>query len=85
MSTLITERELDKMEVEAEVVVSRMEDEFDDGNAPPDVVLRGHFHEYISEVLTKFHRDKYYTSRMVILPSYCMLDDYARQATKSIS
>jgi hypothetical protein len=64
---------------------SLMEDEFDDGNAPPDVVLRGHFHEYISEVLTKFHRDKYYTSRMVILPSYCMLDDYARQATKSAS
>ena len=30
MSTIITERELDKMEVEAEMVVSRMEEEFDD-------------------------------------------------------
>jgi hypothetical protein len=30
MSTLITERELDKMEVEAEVVVSKMEGEFEE-------------------------------------------------------
>lgn len=30
MSTLITEREMDKMEVEAEMVVSTMEEEFDD-------------------------------------------------------
>ena len=30
MRTLITERELDKMEVAAEVMVSEMEEEFDD-------------------------------------------------------
>lgn len=30
MRTLITERELDKMEIESEMVVSAMEEEFDD-------------------------------------------------------
>ncbi len=30
MRTLITERELDKMEIEAEVMVGEMEEEFDD-------------------------------------------------------
>ena len=64
---------------------SLMEDEFDDGNAPPDVVLRGHFHDFVLETLTKYHRDIYYTSRIVVLPSYCMMDDFARQATRSAS
>lgn len=30
MRTLITERELDKMEIESEMIVSSMEEEFDD-------------------------------------------------------
>jgi len=62
-----------------------MEDDFDDGNAPPDLTIRAHYHDFIMETLTKYHRGKYYTSRLNILPSYCILDDHARKVTKSVA
>jgi hypothetical protein len=47
---------------------------------PPDLVLRGHYHEYVTEVV---YTDGNH-SRLVITPSYSMLDDYAQQAVKSV-
>jgi hypothetical protein len=64
---------------------SLMKDEFDEGNIPPNLVTRAHYHDYVQETLTLYHRGKYHTSQLTILPSYCLLDNHARQATKSVS
>ena len=62
---------------------SLIEDEIDLGNTPPDLILRGHFHEYIEEYYVKLFMGKRYKVQMNILPSYCGIDDHARQITKS--
>lgn len=49
--------------------------------APPDLVLRAHYHDYVTEVVYADGRH----SRIVITPSYSMLDDYAQQAVRSQS
>lgn len=51
------------------------------GRKPPDLVLRGHFHQPVIETL----RVDGYTSTLMILPSMCLIDDYTRQATRSAS
>lgn len=55
------------------------------GNKPPDLVLRGHFHTWINEVVTVVFQNREYTSRIVVTPSYCMIGDYVRQALKSLA
>lgn len=55
------------------------------GSKPPDLVLRGHFHTWINEVVTIVYQNIEYTSRIIVTPSYCMISDYARQALKSLS
>lgn len=62
---------------------SLVQDEIDLGNTPPDLILRGHFHEYIEEYWVKMFMNKRHITQMNILPSYCGIDDYARQVTKS--
>ena len=47
---------------------------------PPELVLRGHYHTKVDEVVTVGD----YESRIIVCPSMCFLSDYARQATKSI-
>jgi hypothetical protein len=51
------------------------------GNKPPDLVLRGHFHTPIIETLTMCGC----TSTLMILPSMCVIDEYTRQATRSVN
>lgn len=62
---------------------SLVEDELDLGNPPPDLIIRGHFHEYIEEYLVKMFQGKRHKIQMNIIPSYCGIDDHARKVTKS--
>jgi len=64
---------------------SLMQDEIDHDKMPPELVLRGHFHEYIREkqIIVKPKRD--YESEIIIVPSMCLVSTYATQATKSPS
>jgi len=54
------------------------------GNIPPELFLRGHFHEYIREILELQHGQKWYESMLVVVPSLCGIGDFARQITKSV-
>lgn len=49
------------------------------GERAPDLVLRGHVHGYVDEVVTtgKMH------GRIIVCPSLCGLGDYARKVTRS--
>jgi hypothetical protein len=49
------------------------------GEDPPRLVVRGHYHHYIHETV----RVGQYVTDAFILPAYCGLGDYARQATHS--
>ena len=62
---------------------SLIEDEIDMGNDPPDLILRSHVHEYIEEYYVKMFMGKRYKTELCITPSYCGIDSYARQITKS--
>lgn len=46
---------------------------------PPDLVMRGHYHSPVYEYLEEHG----YSSRMHILPSWCMINDHAQQTTQS--
>jgi hypothetical protein len=54
------------------------------GQVPPDLVLRGHVHEYVHEMLMQIHMGKEYWSRLVVVPSMCGLGSYGRKATRSM-
>lgn len=62
---------------------SLMDDALKEGEAPPDVVLRGHYHQLASETVTRRARGRRWETLAVILPSYCGIDDYARKVAKS--
>ncbi len=49
------------------------------GNPPPELVCRAHYHQFVYEIL--FEGD--YTSRLILTPSYMMLDDHASKVTQS--
>lgn len=49
------------------------------GNKPPDLVLRGHFHDPVYEYLEQHG----FSSKLYVLPSYSMLNAHATQATRS--
>jgi hypothetical protein len=49
------------------------------GRKPPDLVVRGHYHAPVIETV----RLGGYTSTAVVLPSMCMIDDFAHQAARS--
>ena len=53
------------------------------GNKPADLYLRAHFHEPVLEWLSMSMRKEEYESWLCILPSMCMIDDYARKVTRS--
>lgn len=46
---------------------------------PPNLILRGHVHNYVYETV----RIPPYTTRVVVLPSYCGMNYHARKVTKS--
>jgi len=58
---------------------SLMLDEIVYGRRPPDLVLCGHYHTKVNEVVTVGNHE----SRLVVMPSMCGLSGYARQVTKS--
>jgi hypothetical protein len=60
---------------------SAMLDELRRGNIPPMLYSRAHYHRWLTEEV----RFGIYTSRIILTPSYCMLDDHARKSTQSIS
>jgi hypothetical protein len=63
---------------------SLVQDEIDMGNDLPHLIIRGHYHSYVEEYIIKLFQGKRYKVQLNILPSYCGIDSYARQATKSI-
>ena len=54
------------------------------GNTPPAVVYRGHFHTWQPpETLRIRYKGKMYASTLILLPSLCGMGNHARKATKS--
>lgn len=57
------------------------------GRKPPELVLRGHYHRRVKETLTFWKTDGTddieYQSTLLLIPSFCGLDEHARKATKS--
>jgi len=57
------------------------------GKKPPQLVLRGHYHICVKETLTGWTigegDNEEYQSTLLIIPSFCGLDDYARKSSKS--
>lgn len=49
------------------------------GEAPPRVVIRGHYHEWVHETV----RLNGYVTDSIVLPAYCGLTGHGRQATRS--
>lgn len=53
------------------------------GKSPPNLVLRGHYHERTKEYLSIVWQDTEYESWIYVMPSMCMIGDFGRKATKS--
>ena len=53
------------------------------GNKPADLVLRGHYHEYVKEWCGITWEGVDYESTLIIMPPLCMMGSFARQATRS--
>ena len=53
------------------------------GNKPANLYLRAHYHEPLVEWLSMGMLEEEYESWFCILPSLCMIDDYARKVTSS--
>lgn len=62
---------------------SIMDDCLVDGKEPPALLLRGHYHQYVTEIVTRRARGRTWRTQAVILPSYSFIDDYARKVAKS--
>ena len=57
--------------------------ELEDGREPPDVVLRGHYHEYVPVPWIVRKRGRDWFSQLVICPSYFMFDDWTYRIMRS--
>lgn len=53
------------------------------GDTPPDLVLRGHYHTLVTEILWMRDHGNRYKSMLAVTPSMCLLDDFATKVTKS--
>lgn len=53
------------------------------GEEPPRVIVRAHHHQYVRETVRVRADGREYVVDGVILPSYCGLTDYGRQALRS--
>ena len=58
---------------------SIMDGDLGAGRTPPQVILRGHYHEYVSEVVTRRHHE----TRAMILPSWQWPNIHALKVAKS--
>jgi len=63
---------------------SAMMDELKDGETPPRVYARAHYHEWVHETLRIRSRGQDVVSDLVITPCYTGVDDYARKVTRSL-
>jgi len=61
---------------------SIMDDALKSEHAPPNFLARGHYHQYVTEVVTR-QNAKTWECRATICPAYCLIDDYARKVAKS--
>lgn len=64
-------------------VKSLIDDATDDGCNPVDAVVRGHYHQLALELVHKITQNEILRTWGVILPAYCGLSEYSRQATRS--
>ena len=53
------------------------------GRVPPRLVVRAHYHTYVKETISMMVNGSEVESTIVVCPSLCMLDDFARKVTKS--
>ena len=54
------------------------------GEAPPNLVLRAHFHEYVrTQRIEQWGNNDEYISTLVTLPCYCGMGDNAVRASRS--
>ena len=51
---------------------------------PPRLVIRAHYHSYVSETVT-IRGYKNWVSTIIVLPSYCGFTNFARKVTRSVS
>jgi hypothetical protein len=63
---------------------SSMMSELDGGNVPPDMYIRGHYHDFIRVWHGLNRMGSWYQSWMVIMPPLCLPGDWTIQATQSI-
>jgi hypothetical protein len=61
---------------------SIMDDCLKSDREPPHFLARGHYHQFVTEVVTR-QNAKTWECRATICPPYCLIDDYARKVAKS--
>ncbi|KPK91519.1 MAG: hypothetical protein AMJ88_13510 [Anaerolineae bacterium SM23_ 63] len=64
-------------------VRSVMQDSLENGEDPPGVFIRSHYHTGIHETVRRETNRGHFKTEAFILPSYCGLSEYAQQATRS--
>jgi hypothetical protein len=62
---------------------SMMMQELMEGKQPARLVVRSHYHEYTKETVSMWIKDREVQSTIVITPSMCLTDSYARKVVKS--
>jgi len=62
---------------------SAMMEELVDGEVPPRLYARAHYHEWVRETVRIRQNGQDVESDLVITPSYSGIDDYVRRATRS--
>jgi len=60
-----------------------IEEHLKDGDIPPDVILRGHVHERVSEVVTWWRDGQPVETRMIVTPPMSGVTFFARQVARS--
>jgi len=53
------------------------------GRVPPRLVMRAHYHNFVKETISMMVNGSEVESTIVVCPSLCCLDDYARKVVKS--
>ena len=61
---------------------SIMDDCLKSDKEPPHFIARGHYHQFVTEVVTR-QNARTWECRATICPSYCAVDDYARKVARS--
>lgn len=54
-----------------------------DGRDPPHAILRGHYHQYVSEIVTCWARGKNWRTYAAVCPAYGFPDSFARKVARS--